>query len=486
MMPEIELENLLISKYNVRRELGDIDELVDSIKQVGILEPLIVRPASPHNFEIIIGQRRYHAARKAGLRKVPCIIRKMSDEEALVASLIENVQRGDITEEEIAKAFLTLRERSYKKWSQKEFSKRIGKSQPWISGILTAYQSLIKLQALGIARGMKSYPKKEDKEKGIVPVEHLKEIEYALRSKNVRNALSEKGIEKKRVELAKAILDLPIEEARPIIRTFKIYPRKHVKEIKEESLRGTAERRQQLVLRTKTKASEQFRNAKSTYDPFVKNFKEHLKMLEDEAKIIPTKIPPYAKEVIPRFDPKLYRKINLLTDDLDKLVLEAMSQQTPYTECVKTAVVREEKILKFKNYVHSALETWLQKTIRFKNCSRAKPGITSEKCYYCGSTLEYSQDTFHLICSNCKRTQEFKCPICEGGMTFKPPITLVCETCSYRLKFRRTLPPEITLNYACYCAQQNIKDPRLRGRSLVIFQKQPNSTEKIAHVITSW
>ena len=114
-MLEIELENLLISKYNVRRELGDIDELVDSIKQVGILEPLIIRPSSPNIFEIIIGQRRYHAAKKVGLRKVPCIIRKMSDEEAIVASLIENVQRGDITEEELVRGFLNS--------SQKEQSK---------------------------------------------------------------------------------------------------------------------------------------------------------------------------------------------------------------------------------------------------------------------------------------------------------------------------------------------------------------------------
>jgi ParB/RepB/Spo0J family partition protein len=483
-MREIDCEKLRISKYNVRKELGNIDELAASITQVGILEPLIVKSSAPNIFEIIIGQRRFFAARKAGLKKVPCIVKEMSAEEAILASLIENVQRGDITEEEVVRAFLTLRERSKTNWTQKKFSKRIGKSQSWLSGILTAYQTLIKLKTLGIVKGMKSYPSKEDKEKGVVQVEHLKEIEYALRSKNVRNTLSEREIENKRVELAQAILDLPIEKAKQVISNFKIKPEKPVTQIKVETFGGSTKRREPP--RINTKASEQFTRAQSMSDPFVNDFKKYLLTLEDEAKHSLTKIPVYVKEVIPRFDPELYRKIGLLTDDLDQLVLDAVSQKIPYFESLKTAIVKEEKIPEFKEYIHDTLENWLQKTITLKNCSRAEPGIATGKSYCCGLPLEYIKDDFHLICPNCKKTQEFKCPICEGGLTFKPPTTLVCETCTYRLKFRRKIHPEITLEYACYCALNNIKDPRLRGKRLVIFKKQPDNTKKILKVAASW
>ena len=61
-MSEIELEKLFIGKYNVRTELGDISELVESIKQVGVIEPIIVRPVSDDKYEVIVGKRRLNAS----------------------------------------------------------------------------------------------------------------------------------------------------------------------------------------------------------------------------------------------------------------------------------------------------------------------------------------------------------------------------------------------------------------------------------------
>jgi len=235
-MSEIELEKLFVGKCNVRKDIGDIDELVESIRQVGVLEPLIVRPAPAGRYEVIVGNRRYNAAKIAGLSKVPCIVKEMSDEEAMATSLIENVQRGDITEEEIARAYSTLHNMNPKRWTQEAFARRIGKSQQWVSGIIIAYQTLVKLEAMGLAKSMKSYPKKEEREAGIVPVEHLKEIEYAVKSEEVKKLLSEKEIEEKRVELAKEVLELPMDEAKQVIDRFKMYPEKPMEEIKEEAL----------------------------------------------------------------------------------------------------------------------------------------------------------------------------------------------------------------------------------------------------------
>jgi len=235
-MSEVELEKLFVGKCNVRKGLGDISELVESVKQVGVLEPLIARPAPDGRYEVIVGNRRYNAAKEAGLSKVPCIIREMDDEEAIVTSLTENVQRGDITEEEIARAYITLSSVNPKRWTQQALARRIGKSQQWVSGIFTAYQTLVKLEALGIAKGMKRYPKKEERKKGIVPVEHLKEIEYAMKSEEVGKAFSEEELEEKRAELAKEVLDLPIDEAKQVIDRFKMYPEKPVEDIKEEAL----------------------------------------------------------------------------------------------------------------------------------------------------------------------------------------------------------------------------------------------------------
>lgn len=235
-MSEIELEKLFIGKCNVRRGLGDISELVESIKQVGILEPLIVRPAPHNKFEVVVGNRRYNAAKIVGLKSVPCIVREMDDDEAIVASLTENIQRGDITEEEVVIAFKTLQEINPKRWTQAVFARSVGKSQQWVSYMLEAYQTLVKLKEAGLAKGMKAYPRKEERESGIVPLKHLEEIGYAMKSEEVRKTIPDEKIEEKQVELAREVLDLPIDEAKLVINRFKMYPEKPIREIKEEAL----------------------------------------------------------------------------------------------------------------------------------------------------------------------------------------------------------------------------------------------------------
>ena len=231
----IPIDRLKVSKFNVRSNVGDISDLISSIKAVGILEPIVVRSVGKQ-FEIVIGSRRFAAARKAGLKTVPALVREMTDDQAIVESLAENLQRGDVEEEEIIKAYNVLKKFDQKKWTQQAFATKIGKSQEWVSRLLTAYETLIKLRDAGMKASMKTYPTREERESGAIPRSHLEEIEYALRSDEVTHTLAPKQVEKKRVELAKATSDLDYDDTKRMTNRFKMYPEKPVEKLKEEVL----------------------------------------------------------------------------------------------------------------------------------------------------------------------------------------------------------------------------------------------------------
>ena len=111
---EIPLNNLIPSPLNPRKRVHGLDELTASVREAGILEPLLVRPSTdprvvPDTFEVIAGGRRLEAARAAGLVLVPCLVREVSDAQALELAIIENNQRGDIHPLEEAEAFRRLK-----------------------------------------------------------------------------------------------------------------------------------------------------------------------------------------------------------------------------------------------------------------------------------------------------------------------------------------------------------------------------------------
>ena len=110
-MPDIELKKIQPNRLNPRLEFtkAGLDELADSIKQVGLLEPIIVRPIGDQ-YEVVVGERRYRASQQAGLDKVPVIIRDCTDDEVMGMNLIENVQREDLSVVEKARVCKQLRE----------------------------------------------------------------------------------------------------------------------------------------------------------------------------------------------------------------------------------------------------------------------------------------------------------------------------------------------------------------------------------------
>ena len=110
-----------------------LEELTESIKQYGVLQPLIVQKKDGF-YQIIAGERRWRAARNAGLEQVPVIIKEYNSEETLAISLIENIQREDLSPIEEAKAYKRLMEEHHLK--QEEVAEKVGKSRSAIANFL--------------------------------------------------------------------------------------------------------------------------------------------------------------------------------------------------------------------------------------------------------------------------------------------------------------------------------------------------------------
>ena len=111
-----------------------LSELADSIAQHGVLQPLLLRPMLTGGYRIVAGERRWRAARMAGLTEVPAVIRDMSDADEMLFALIENLQREDLSPLEEARGYRTLIESQG--LTQEEAAKAVGKSRPAVTNAL--------------------------------------------------------------------------------------------------------------------------------------------------------------------------------------------------------------------------------------------------------------------------------------------------------------------------------------------------------------
>jgi len=139
----IVIERLEPNPNQPRVEFGDLEELIASIREKGVLEPLLVRPSQVGGrYMIISGERRYRAAKEAGLREVPCIEMMVDDKAVAEIALIENLQRKDLTPFEESDGLQILVERyGYK---HEDIAQKIGKSRSSVTEALTL--SLIPLE----------------------------------------------------------------------------------------------------------------------------------------------------------------------------------------------------------------------------------------------------------------------------------------------------------------------------------------------------
>jgi ParB family chromosome partitioning protein len=130
----IPIEDIVPNPDQPRQALGDLAELTASIREKGILEPLLVRKVGGR-FEIIAGERRYRAAIEAGLGELPCVIRETSDAEMMELALVENLQRKDLTAFEEADGLKVLAEKYG--YTHEAMAEKIGKSRSSITETLS-------------------------------------------------------------------------------------------------------------------------------------------------------------------------------------------------------------------------------------------------------------------------------------------------------------------------------------------------------------
>jgi ParB/RepB/Spo0J family partition protein len=149
-MPEIELKKIRPNRLNPRLEFTKVglDELSDSIRQVGLIEPIIVRPKD-EVYEVVVGERRYRAAQQAGLEKVPVIIKDYTDDEVIELNLIENVHREDLSAVEKGLVCKELLEQFPDKYlSQRALARRLGVDEDTVGLWLEAGSMPPKIQSL--------------------------------------------------------------------------------------------------------------------------------------------------------------------------------------------------------------------------------------------------------------------------------------------------------------------------------------------------
>jgi ParB family chromosome partitioning protein len=135
-LQDLQIDSLQPGKYQPRRDMSQeaLDELASSIHAQGILQPIVVRETGHQKYEIIAGERRWRAARIAGLAKVPCLIKNVEDNAAIAIALIENIQRENLNAMEEAIALKRLIDEF--ELTHNEVAKAVGKSRTTISNLL--------------------------------------------------------------------------------------------------------------------------------------------------------------------------------------------------------------------------------------------------------------------------------------------------------------------------------------------------------------
>jgi len=136
---EVECTEIRPNPFQPRKEFDEkaLDELAESIKEHGVIQPLIVRK-SIKGYELVAGERRLRASQKAGIQKVPIVVRDFTNEQVMEIALIENLQRENLNAIEIAVAY----EKIMKQFSltQEELAKKVGKSRPHVANFMRLLQ----------------------------------------------------------------------------------------------------------------------------------------------------------------------------------------------------------------------------------------------------------------------------------------------------------------------------------------------------------
>lgn len=131
----IRISDIQKNPYQPRKEFSKekIQELAQSIKENGLIQPIIVRQSPVIGYEILAGERRYRASIAAGLSEVPVIIKNLSDQDMMIHSIIENLQREDLNPIEEAKAYQSIIDKGF---THADIAEKMGKSRPYITNLV--------------------------------------------------------------------------------------------------------------------------------------------------------------------------------------------------------------------------------------------------------------------------------------------------------------------------------------------------------------
>jgi len=199
-LADIQVSQLQPGKYQPRRDMSAdaLEELANSIKAQGILQPIVVRETGHQKYEIIAGERRWRAAKLVGLQSVPCLVKNVEDNAAIAIALIENVQRENLNVMEEAIAYKRLLNEF--ELTHIEVAKAVGKSRTTISNLLRlnnlndAIKSLIEQGHLEMGHARALLPLPDEKQLPIANIVVEKKLSVRDTEKLVKNALADKPV----------------------------------------------------------------------------------------------------------------------------------------------------------------------------------------------------------------------------------------------------------------------------------------------------
>lgn len=219
---QIAIDNIQAGQYQPRQDFNAaaLAELAQSIASQGLIEPLIVRSIAKERYEIIAGERRWRAAKLAGMQQVPCLIGNYTDKQACALTLVENIQREDLNLIEEASAYRRLMDEFH--YHQEEIATLVGKSRSHIANILrvlslSAYvkeQLRNKILSLGHARMLVSLSPVHQEyfaEQAITEQWSVRQLEQAVKEQKnqaivpPKNAKKDRDIERLQTILAEQV-----------------------------------------------------------------------------------------------------------------------------------------------------------------------------------------------------------------------------------------------------------------------------------------
>jgi len=250
-VPDLALKQIQPNRLNPRLRFSKagLDDLAASIRQFGVLEPIIVRPVNEH-YEVVAGERRYRAAQQAGLDEVPAIVREYSDDEVMEINLVENVQREDLSAVEKARLCRELRERypqKYRTWDT--IARRIGVEPDTVRGWVRTLNLPEELQeriaprdAKRVPEGKLAYRTALDIAEKIKDPQRQVEVATRLAQEHMPTEIAREVIRRAATETPAPVSDI-VQEAISQPRASVAFTHRHYQAVVEGSKTRTTRRR---------------------------------------------------------------------------------------------------------------------------------------------------------------------------------------------------------------------------------------------------